>query len=140
MATAALRKSDLTPRQKYLVERIQRLRYGRIENLVVRDGDPIFERGTTKVKRSINFEFQNDPHPDLDRDDTVLKAKVVNMLECLAAFGDGVVEVIHVAGGLPAKMEIDEDGDDEPGCAARFVASPTRPPVRHAAVDKIQRR
>jgi len=51
----SIRKSDLTPRQKQLVERIQRLRYGRIENLIVRDGDPVIERGSFRRPRVRQF-------------------------------------------------------------------------------------
>ena len=105
MKEPVTRKSDLTPRQRQLVERMQRIRYGRIEDLIVRDGDPVIERGTTKVIRSVRFEGQNDPHPGLDRDDTVLKVKVVNLLRSLEQIGDGMIRVLHVVDGLPRSEE-----------------------------------
>jgi len=135
-----IRKSDLTPCQRQLVERIQHLRYGRIENLVVRDGEPVIERGTTKVIRSVSFGEQNDPHPSIEQDGMTLKTKVVHLLEHLKAIGNGVIDVIHVGGGLPAKMEIEDEADDAPGCTVGSGPSPKRPPTRDAAVEISKRR
>lgn len=134
------RKSDLTPRQKQLVERIQHLRYGRIEHLVVRNGDPVIVRGTTKVIRSVSFGEQNEPHPSVEQDSMILKTKVVHLLNHLKAIGNGVIDVIHVGGGLPAKMEIEDEADDALGCTAGSGPSPKRPPTRDAAVEIIEQR
>jgi hypothetical protein len=134
---AEIRKSDLTPRQRQLVERMQRMGYGRIENLVVRDGDPVFERGTTKVIRSVRLEGRTDPHVGSNQGDPVLKTKVVNLLRQLAEMGDGVVAIIHVGSGLPGSMEVEDEADDAFDVAVPDTPQPTRPPLRAAAVEVI---
>lgn len=137
MQQKELRKSDLTPRQRQLVERMQRMGYGRIENLVVRDGDPVFERGTTKVIRSVRLEGKTDPHVGIDQGDAVLKAKVVNLLRQLAEMGDGVVAIIHVGSGLPGAMEIEDEADGAFGFAVPNTPQPPRPPLCDAAAEAI---
>jgi len=134
------RKSDLRARQRVLVETMQRARFGRIENLIVRDGDPVVERGTTRVVRSIRLEGENAPHPATDRDDTVLKASVVNLLQRLEEIGNGTVTVLRFGDGLPGSMEIDDDADDQPGIGAGSGPSPSRPPFRGAVAHLVERR
>jgi len=132
-----IRKSDLTPRQRHLVERMQRTAYGRIENLVVRDGDPVFERGTTKVIRSVRLEGKTDPHVGTNQGDPILKTQIVNLLRELLEMGDGVVAVIHVGCGLPGAMEFEDEDDEAFGVAVADTPQPTRPPLRDAAVEVI---
>jgi len=134
------RKSDLTPRQRALVETMQRVRFGRIEHLIVRDGDPVIERGATRVVRSIRFEGENGPHPALDREDTVLKAKVMNLLQRLEELGEGTVAVLHFGDGLPGSMEVDDGCDDQPGVVAGLGPSLSLPPLRGAVAQAVERR
>ncbi len=134
------RKSDLSPRQRALVETMQRVRFGRIEHLIVRDGDPVIERGATRVVRSIRFEGEGDPPPARDRDDAVLKASVVNLVHRLAEIDNGTVTVLRFGDGLPASMEIDDDAGDQPGIGAGSDRSPSRPPLRGAVAHVVERR
>ena len=134
------RKSDLTLRQRALLDAMQRVRFGRIEHLIVRDGDPVLERGTTRVVRSIRFEGENGAHSALDREDTVLKARVVNLLQRLEEMGEGMVAVLHFGDGLPGSMEIVEECGDRPGVPAEESPAPLCPPLRGAAAQAVERR
>jgi len=126
------RTSDLSPRQRALVETMQRLRFGRIEHLIVRDGDPVIERGATRIVRSVRLDREDEQHPVLDRDDAVLKASVVNLLHRLEEISNGSVTVLRFGDGLPGSMEIDDDADDQLGIGAGSGLSPSRPPFRGA--------
>ncbi len=134
------RKSDLRARQRALVETMQRVRFGRIEHLIVRDGDPVIERGATRVVRSVRFDSETGPHPAIDRDDTVLKAKVVALLQRLEEMGDGIVAVLHLGDGLPGSMEVVDNGDDQPGVIAETAPPPSRPPSRAVAAEAVEGR
>lgn len=134
------RKSDLSPQQRRLVETMQRVRFGRIEHLIVRDGDPVIEPGTTRVVRSIRFEGESDPHPALDRHDTVLKAGVVNLLQRLEEIGNGMVTVLRFGDGLPGSMEIDDDADHQPGVLSAAGPAPSRRPFGAVAAEAVGRR
>lgn len=140
MQEQAVRKSDLSPARRRLVERMQRLRYGRIEQLVVRSGEPVIERGVTRVIRTVRCDGQNEPHPGAGQDDTILKSRIIALFRHLDAVGDGTVGVLHVGDGLPGTMEIEDCTDDEPGCVIGRIPPAVRPPTRAAAVEITERR
>lgn len=133
-----IRKSDLTPRQFQLVTEMQRIRFGCIERLLVRDGEPVFEPGLTQSLRKIRIKGRNRPHPASTAEDTQLKADVVELLEHLREIGHGLVRSLTVIDGLPSDLDVEEEPGDEPGPAVVSPFFPSRPPVGGAAVNKIQ--
>lgn len=44
-------RARLSPNRRRLLELLERLRYGRIENLIVRDGEPLFDPRPRIVRR-----------------------------------------------------------------------------------------
>ena len=100
------RKTTLSPPARRLVELMQRIHYGRIERLAVRDGQPVFEP-TPVVVRKIKIAADNSPRPELAADDFALRKEVVECLEHLRAMGSGVVRCIEIKNGLPFSMDIE---------------------------------
>ena len=95
------------PRQR-LVEIMQKLNFGRIENLAVRAGEPAFDPAP-KIVRDIKLGGgENGPRAELARDDFVLKNQVVEMFDHLSRLDDGSVAVIHVAHGLPCRLTVEQ--------------------------------
>jgi len=135
---AEIKKADLTPHQYHLVDEMQRIRFGYIERLVIRDGQPVFVPGVTRTVRTILIERTNDPHPAAGDADTVLKAKVVKLLRHLEHVGDGLVRVLQINDGLPTRtVDVEESPADEFGFAIPGTPHPTPPPLRDIAVEEI---
>jgi hypothetical protein len=133
-----IRKSDLTPRQTQLVTKMQHLRFGCIENLPIRDGQPVFEPGLTQCLRKIRIRGKNRPHPASSCPDTVLKAEVVELLEHLREIGHGLIRSLTVHDGLPTDLVVEEDPEGDPRVAVSSPFLPGCPPLGEVAVDGMK--
>ena len=100
-------KASLTPSQQKFLTEMQRINFGRIFDLTVRDGQPVIDP-PPRVVREIKFGGDNGPRPEVAKADFILKAQVRDLFAQLEALGDGVVECIEVKHGLPFKMTIVE--------------------------------
>ena len=100
---ASLQKSDLTPKQRQLVELMQDINFGRISDLPIKDGEPLFVADTL-IEREIKFGGQNGPRPELAQDDFVLKQEVIVLLDHFAQITDGCVACLEIKHGLPFLM------------------------------------
>lgn len=96
---------QLSPAQERLVRLMQSLNFGRIEQLHIRSGLPVFDpapQTTTEFK----FGAENGPRQELGHGDFVLRAQVVEFFEQCKAVGDGVIETLSVKHGLPFSMTV----------------------------------
>ncbi|MDP8988616.1 MAG: hypothetical protein M3N41_00860 [Acidobacteriota bacterium] len=99
-----LTKSSLSTRQKQLIETMQKMNFGRIEGLLIRDGEPIFEP-PPRVTKDVKFgSGDNSARPELAVNDFVLKREHIELFEHLQQVGEGRVESIEVKGGLPFRL------------------------------------
>ncbi len=101
------RLRELTPAGRHLVQLMQRLNFGRIENLVVRDGDPVLTPAPELV-REVKFGGDNGPRPEVSDADFALKDQVIDLIESLSSLGNGRVELLEVKHGLPFRALIAE--------------------------------
>ena len=109
MATE-LRLSDLHPVQRQLVELISVIEFGRIENLLVQDGLPRFAP-PPRIIREFKLEREEQAAARAaSRGDYLLKTQARRLLGQLMALGDGRVEMIAIAHGLPHRMSIESTG------------------------------
>ena len=102
-------KSSLSNSYRQLVELMHRLNFGRIEDLLVRGGEPIFDPAT-KVVQKLKIGGENGPRPELSSEDFLLKRQTQELLEAIADLGEGTVLAIEVKHGLPFSMEIEMAG------------------------------
>jgi hypothetical protein len=86
-----LRFSELSALRQALIRRCQRMGFGKILRLDVRDGQPVFAPGTEVLL-------------DVKLPDFVLCAAVGRFVEQLDSIGDGTVEQIEVRAGIPVRM------------------------------------
>lgn len=102
-----LRYDDLACGQRELVDLMSQMGFGRIENLVIHRGQPVF-RPSPRVLRDIKLE-QSELDASIAARSTnyVLKCQVRSLLHRLTALGDGRVESITVANGLPLRMTVE---------------------------------
>ncbi len=100
------KKSSLSPAQAQLVECMQRLCYGRIEGLVIRNGQPVMDPPPSIV-RNVRIGW-NGPRASANRGDYLLKARVRKFLASLEGMRNGTIRSLEVKDGLPFEMEIKE--------------------------------
>lgn len=103
----AVWKSSLTPSQQKLLAEMQRINFGRIFDLSVRDGQPVMDP-PPRVVREIKFGGDNGPRPESAKADFTLKAQVRELFAQFEALGDGVIPCIEIQRGLPFRMTIEE--------------------------------
>ena len=102
-----VRKASLTSKEKWLVELMQNVNFGRIIGLAVKGGEPIFNPHP-QVIREIKFGGENGQRPELKSRDFVLKAQTIELLENLSRLEDGTIVTIEVKHGLPFSMSYEE--------------------------------
>ncbi|MBN1606478.1 MAG: hypothetical protein JW940_07580 [Polyangiaceae bacterium] len=100
-------KQSLSPPRQRLVELSQKINFGVIENLVVRDGEPLFNP-PPRVVRAVKLGGENGPRPEYALRDFALRAEVRELFAHLDALGEGTVRRLEVKHGLPFRMEIEE--------------------------------
>ncbi len=100
-------KSSLSPARARLIELMQRLNFGRIEDLHILDGEPLFDPPPRAI-REHKFARGDGPRPEAAKADFDLKVEVIDLFVHLEAVGDGVIECIEVQHGLPFRMTFQE--------------------------------
>jgi hypothetical protein len=99
--------SDLTAPQQQLVRLLQRVNFGRIENLLIVAGEPVF-RPRPRTVHAIKIGGANGPRAEAALDDFPLTDPIKEMLSRIGELRDGRVERIDVRHGLPFAMEIEQ--------------------------------
>lgn len=99
------RKSGLSAARRRLIELCQEIQFGRIERLMVRDGEPVWTP-PPRVLRDIRLGKGNGPHPMRAADDFALKNEVAELLGFLDRERTFTVELIEVLNGLPNRLVI----------------------------------
>lgn len=98
---------DLGPARRRLVHLMQEINFGRIENLRIRNGDPMHDP-LPRIVREVRFPGENGPRPEAEIGDFALKRQVKDLLTELDRIGNGVVDVLIVKHGLPFSMQVAE--------------------------------
>jgi hypothetical protein len=106
-----LRTRGLSIQQRSLVDLMREHQFGRIENMSVREGQPVLGRDL-KVVRLVRLgdvsKAKNVPRAD----DFELKRPVRNLFEELARLGNGTVITLEFRHGLPLLIEIVATNDE----------------------------
>lgn len=97
-------KATLSPSRKRLIELMQSINFGRIENLTLHRGDPVLEPPPCLI-REVKFGGENGPRPERDASDFLLKTQVIELFAYFAQLGDGVIDRIEVKHGLPFRLQ-----------------------------------
>ena len=100
-------KSSLSPTRQRLVALMQDVRFGQILDLVVRDGDPVFDP-MPRVLRSVKLGGDGAARPEIRTADFALKTELIEMLRQLDQLRDGVVHRVDIKNGLPISLLIEE--------------------------------
>lgn len=98
----------LDPESRHLVEMMQSVNFGRIEGLVVRNGEPVLDP-PPRIIREVKFGGENGPRPEAAKQDFALKAQVRELFAQMEAMGNATIHSIEIKHGLPFKMTVEED-------------------------------
>jgi hypothetical protein len=100
MTPKTLRFAQLSPARQALVRLLQTVNYGQIKELLVRDGEPIYEPHPMVV---IDAKLYRDdgPRPELGLADFELRADVRRLMARLDDLKNGTVKLIEVRVGIP---------------------------------------
>jgi hypothetical protein len=99
-------KSSLSTPWIQLIEIMQQLGFGRIEQLPVRDGEPVLDP-PPKVIRETKFGAVNGPRPEASLEDFALKAQVRELFDHLRSLRNATIRRLEVKHGLPFRMEVE---------------------------------
>ena len=99
--------TDLEQGQQMLLRLMQRINYGRIEDLRVVDGK-LPMSPPPRAYREIKFGVENGPRAELTSIDFTLKASVRDMFAQIAALKDATIHKLEIKAGLPFSMTVEE--------------------------------
>jgi hypothetical protein len=100
-------KASLSHSRRTLLEAMQRLNFGCLENLRIEGGEPIFD-AKLRIVKEIKLGGANGPRPELLQSDFVLRAEAIELFQHLNELGNGRV-LIQVRGGLPCRVVIQQE-------------------------------
>ena len=105
--TSTSTKASLSAPRRHLLEKMQRLNFGRIEGLVIRKGEPVFQPAP-RIIQDIKIGGENGPRPELTIEDFALKSAVIELFDHLSRIGDGTLESIEIKYGVPFKLVVEQ--------------------------------
>ncbi len=86
---------------------MQRIGFGTIEGLIVRDGEPVLDP-RLRIIREVKLGAKNGPRAESELDDFVLKAEVVDLFDQFDAFDTEKILKLEVKHGLPFRIQMEE--------------------------------
>ena len=101
----ATTKAALTPARRLLLELMQEVNFGRIEQLEVRDWEPVLDP-PPRVVRQIVFGKTNGPNARRANDGFVLKKKVAEFFEVFDRERSFLILELVIDNGLPVRMAV----------------------------------
>ena len=96
-------KGSLFPQRRRLLELFQQINFGRLENLKIKNREPIFDP-PPRVVYEVKFCGENGPRPEIEAADFLLKAQIVELFQNFDNLGDGIIDSIEIKNGLPFRM------------------------------------
>ena len=99
-------KSALAPNAQRLVEKMQRINFGHLENLLFRDGLPVFNPAP-RIILDIKLGSHSRNRHEIDLPDFELKTEVIDLFRHLFVLRDGRIESLEIREGLPCRMQVE---------------------------------
>jgi hypothetical protein len=98
--------ADLSPAWQRLLRLFQTINFGRIEELEIRNGEPVFSP-EPRVFLELKLDAADGPRPERRLDRFELRSQVERFIGQVARMKDGTVERVEVRHGLPFRMVIE---------------------------------
>ena len=100
-------KAGLPEPCRRLVELMQTVNFGRIEELPIRNGQPVLDP-RPRVIYEIKLGGENGPRPELGTADFFLKQQVIELFAFFDEMQNGIIDVLEVKHGLPFRVIVTE--------------------------------
>lgn len=126
MPRANYKRTAITPVSRRLIEQMQWIRFGQIEDLTVRNGQPVFGPDT-RIVRKHKIGGQNGPCRRVPLEALARNAKIIELFDCLSSLGDGLVRILIVQDGLPHCLDIVSAPDAYPSSGRPKLAADQKP-------------
>ena len=98
-----LRLSELSPARRALVRILQTVNYGELQNIRVRNGDPIFDCPAVIVFDT-KLDKDEGPRPEIGLPDFALNAEVSRLMSQLDGLKNGIIQRLEVRAGIPRRL------------------------------------
>jgi hypothetical protein len=98
-----LRLSEVSAARQAFIRTCQRLAFGRICGLAVRDGEPVFDPQPQLIF-DLKLDVEDESRPELGLTDFVLCSEICRLLLVFDTFHNGTAELVEVRGGVPRRM------------------------------------
>ena len=102
-----MRRQELSRDRKRLLDVMPDIGYGRIENLAIRAGEPIFDE-SLKVVREVLLGKKARSRASPPQDNFELKAQMIEMFGYFDRLQNGFIPVLKVQDGLPFQLQLEE--------------------------------
>jgi hypothetical protein len=103
VATKPLRFYDLTPARQELLRTCQRIHFGYLENLLVRNQEPVFADSPPSIRVDIKLDLDPVAIRTGDAADFELRAEFCRLMYLLDTMGSGRISKIEIRNGVPRK-------------------------------------
>ena len=103
MLAKTLRFSQLSASRQTLVRLCQDINFGQIQDLHVRNSDPVWDPAPT-VLSEIKLDTEEAPRPESELPDFKLSAPIQRLMRRLDQLRDGRIEKIEVREGIPRRL------------------------------------
>ena len=100
-----MRKAQVSFQRRRLVEMMQEIRFGSIEGLEVRDGEPVTDPSPVIV-RDIALGKENGPHPARSKEDFALKRPPQELFDLFDREQNIRIDRLIVQAGLPLRLRV----------------------------------
>jgi hypothetical protein len=98
-----LRLSNLSPQRQHLVRLCQRLNFGSIRGLAIREGDPVFDPPPL-LFADVKLDRDDPPRPETELADFDLVQEVVHLMNRLDDLITTTIELLEIRAGIPRRV------------------------------------
>lgn len=113
-----LRLSDLSPARQALVRLCQTINHGCIENLEVKDSEPVFDPLPVMLKH-VKLDADEGPRRELTLADFVVSDEVLRLMSLLDEMKCGTVRHVEVRAGIPRRIVLESQALGTPEAGPR---------------------
>jgi hypothetical protein len=108
------RFSELSALRQRLARLCQSTNYGEINNLPVRDREPILSDPQCIVLMDVKLDSEQHPRPEVGQSDFVLSTELVRLVALIDRIQDGKISKLEIRAGIPRRV-VWESRATEPG-------------------------
>ena len=98
-----LRLSQLSPARQALVRALQTVNFGELQNIQVRNGEPMFGDAAVTVFDT-KLDKDEGPRAEIGLPDFLLNAEASHLIARLDEFKNGTIQRLEVRAGIPRRL------------------------------------